>query len=56
MKTIDEKIKNSQRWRKAQENLDNFMEMIMVVKQYPIKPIEQPLPSPPYSPQESYKY
>jgi len=48
MKTIDQKIQSSNRWKEAQENLDNFRKMIKLVEQYPIKPIEQFPPSPPY--------
>jgi hypothetical protein len=50
MITIDEKIRNSQRWREAQRNLDKFEEMMELLKQYPLNPIIKQLPpSKPYT-------
>jgi len=55
MKTIEEKLEDSQRWKNAQANLANFEKMMELVRQYPIKPMFQPL-SPPYTIPEPYKY
>ena len=56
MKTIEAKLEDSQRWKKAQENLANFEEMMKLVRQYPIKPMQSPPPSPPYTILELYRY
>ncbi len=56
MKTIEEKLKDSQSWKKAQETLANFEEIMKLVRKYPIKPMQSPLPSPPYTIPESYRY
>jgi hypothetical protein len=49
MKTIDEKIQYSGRWREAQKMLDDFEEMIKLIKQHPIKSIKEVPPSPRYT-------
>jgi len=56
MKTVEAKLENSQRWEKAQENLANFEEMMRLIRQYPIKPMQSSPPSPPYTIPEPYKY
>ncbi len=50
MKTIDDKIKECERWKKAEEDLKNFDEMIELIKKYPLIPSQDPPPPPPYLP------
>ena len=49
MQTIEQKIHDCQRWKEAKETLDNFNEMMELIKEYLIKPMEQSPPSPPYT-------
>jgi hypothetical protein len=53
MNTIDEKVRDISRWRKAQENLDDFYKMMELIKQYPVNPME-PAPSPQWTIPEPY--
>ena len=57
MKTIETKLEDSQHWKNAQETLSNFEGMMELIRQYPpIKPMQPPLPSPPYAIPESPRY
>ena len=56
MNTIDKKLQDSQRWKEAQKALENFKEMMKLVRKYPIKPMQQLPPSPPYTISELYNY
>ena len=49
MKTIESKLENSQKWKKAQKDLANFEEMMKLIRTYPTKPMQSPSPSSPYS-------
>jgi len=49
MNTIDEKVRDTPKWRKAQENLNEFYKKMELVKQYPVKPMELPPSSPPWT-------
>lgn len=37
MNTIEDRIKDCERWKQAEENLKRFKETMELVKQYPIK-------------------
>lgn len=56
MKTIDEIIRDSDRWKEAQKNLENFEKMMELIEKYPIKPMEPKPPDPPYTTPNPYKY
>lgn len=52
---MDEKLTDSQSWIEAQKTLDNFEEMMKLVRQYPVKPMIRAPPSPPYTTPDLYK-
>lgn len=54
MKTIDNKTKEIERWKKAQENLEEFKKIIEVIKQYPVKILKIPSPCGPYKPEPAF--
>lgn len=49
MDAPDEKLRDSQHYRKAMGTLDNFERMMELVKKYPIKSAYKPLPPSYYS-------
>ena len=55
METIETKLEVSQRLKKTQEDLDNFEEMMELVRKYPSESMPLPPPSPPYTLSEQYK-
>ena len=54
MLSIEERIQDSQRWKKAQENLEEFDRKMDLIKKYPLKPMEPIPPSPPYTLPDRY--
>ena len=48
MNTIEDRMKDCERWKQAEENLKRFKGTVELVKQYPIKPMKRAPPSPPY--------
>ena len=49
MNTIEDRMKDCERWKQAEEKLKRFKERIELVKQYPLKrPVKQEPPPPPY--------
>lgn len=47
MKTIDDKLKDCERWKKAEKSLQDFDEMMKLIKKYPLIPSQEP-PCQPY--------
>ncbi len=47
MRTIDNKINDSKKWKKAEENLREFNKIIKLIEKYSSNLIK-PVPSPPY--------
>jgi len=55
--TLEKRTENCQNWKKIQKSLEEFREMIALVRKYPIKPMQLTLPYQPYNlSKESYKY
>jgi len=56
MKLINNQTKNIEKWKKAEQNLEEFYEVIRLVKKYPIKPIEKSVNSQPYQIPDNFSY
>ena len=56
MQTIDKKIQDCKSWREAQKNLENFEKIILLMKKYPAKSMQQPPLSPPYDSDMLHNY
>lgn len=48
METLNEKIKNCNRWKEAKKDLKKFNKMIKLNRQYPTKLMTPPLQTLPY--------
>ena len=51
MNTIEDRVKDCEKWEQAEEILKNFNEMTELIKKYPIKLIPMS-PPPPYVPSD----
>ena len=50
MKDIERQIKDSKKWQDAQKSLEEFKEMMKLIKQYPVKSAEPLILRPEYIP------
>jgi hypothetical protein len=56
MTNLDKQLGNCERWKKAEKELKKLEESMKLIKQYPIKPIEKRVYSPPYQCNNFYNY